>query len=110
MVAAMRPNKYAEWLSISDPGDCLVDNPIQHWLLDDGSIHACHEWQLTSLAVVQRQTSMEAPVPAVQGRPRGQLNRQIDNKWRTLPFPRHLSHNQVYSFRFFETPNKKGIP
>jgi hypothetical protein len=26
-------DEYAEWLSISDPGDCLVDNPIQYWLL-----------------------------------------------------------------------------
>ncbi|KAG7426566.1 putative AC transposase [Fusarium oxysporum f. sp. raphani] len=26
-------DEYAEWLSTSDPGDCLVDNPIQYWLL-----------------------------------------------------------------------------
>ncbi|KAK2923067.1 HAT, C-terminal dimerization domain [Fusarium oxysporum f. sp. vasinfectum] len=26
-------DEYAEWLSTSDPGDYLVDNPIQYWLL-----------------------------------------------------------------------------
>lgn len=26
-------DEYAEWVAITDPGDCLVDNPIQYWLL-----------------------------------------------------------------------------
>ena len=26
-------DKYAEWVATTDPGDCLVDNPIQYWLL-----------------------------------------------------------------------------
>jgi hypothetical protein len=26
-------NEYAEWVATTDPGDCLVDNPIQYWLL-----------------------------------------------------------------------------
>jgi hAT family protein len=26
-------DEYAEWVAIPDPGDCLVDNPIQYWLL-----------------------------------------------------------------------------
>ncbi|KAK2931659.1 hypothetical protein FoTM2_009175, partial [Fusarium oxysporum f. sp. vasinfectum] len=30
--SAMR-DEYAEWIATSDPGDCLVDDPIQSWLL-----------------------------------------------------------------------------
>ncbi|KAK6854901.1 hypothetical protein PG995_009089 [Apiospora arundinis] len=30
--SAMR-DEYAEWIATSDPGDCLVDDPIQYWLL-----------------------------------------------------------------------------
>ncbi|KAF4443574.1 transposase-like protein [Fusarium austroafricanum] len=30
--SAMR-DEYAEWVATTDPGDCLVDNPIQYWLL-----------------------------------------------------------------------------
>ncbi|KAM5526913.1 hAT family dimerization domain protein [Fusarium oxysporum f. sp. phaseoli] len=26
-------DEYAEWIATSDPGDCLVDDPIQCWLL-----------------------------------------------------------------------------
>ncbi|KAM4067806.1 transposase-like protein [Hirsutella rhossiliensis] len=26
-------DEYAEWVASTDPGDCLVDNPIQYWLL-----------------------------------------------------------------------------
>ncbi|KAM4058291.1 PIF1-like helicase [Hirsutella rhossiliensis] len=26
-------DEYAEWVGSTDPGDCLVDNPIQYWLL-----------------------------------------------------------------------------
>ncbi|KAK2923026.1 HAT, C-terminal dimerization domain [Fusarium oxysporum f. sp. vasinfectum] len=26
-------DEYAEWIATSDPGDCLVDDPIQSWLL-----------------------------------------------------------------------------
>ncbi|KAI3572696.1 transcriptional activator of glycolytic enzymes-domain-containing protein [Fusarium oxysporum f. sp. albedinis] len=26
-------DKYAEWVATTDPGDCLVDDPIQYWLL-----------------------------------------------------------------------------
>lgn len=26
-------DEYAEWVATADPGDCLVDNPIQYWLL-----------------------------------------------------------------------------
>ncbi|KAG6980315.1 hypothetical protein Forpi1262_v017085 [Fusarium oxysporum f. sp. raphani] len=26
-------DEYAEWVATTDPGDCLVDNPIQYWLL-----------------------------------------------------------------------------
>ncbi|KPA35365.1 transposase [Fusarium langsethiae] len=30
--SAMR-DEYAEWVATTDPGDCLVDDPIQYWLL-----------------------------------------------------------------------------
>jgi len=30
--SAMR-DEYTEWVATNDPGDCLVDNPIQYWLL-----------------------------------------------------------------------------
>ena len=30
--SAMR-DEYGEWIATSDPGDCLVDDPIQYWLL-----------------------------------------------------------------------------
>src|SRR6266511_4824963 len=26
-------DEYAEWVATTDPDDCLVDNPIQYWLL-----------------------------------------------------------------------------
>lgn len=26
-------DEYAAWIATTDPGDCLVDNPIQYWLL-----------------------------------------------------------------------------
>jgi hypothetical protein len=26
-------DEYTEWLATTDPGDCLVDNPTQYWLL-----------------------------------------------------------------------------
>ena len=26
-------DEYAEWVATTDPGDCLVDDPIQYWLL-----------------------------------------------------------------------------
>ncbi|KJZ68404.1 hypothetical protein HIM_12202 [Hirsutella minnesotensis 3608] len=26
-------DEYAEWIATTDPGDCLVDDPIQYWLL-----------------------------------------------------------------------------
>jgi hypothetical protein len=26
-------DEYVEWVATTDPGDCLVDNPIQYWLL-----------------------------------------------------------------------------
>ncbi|KAM3505831.1 hypothetical protein MY10362_002714 [Beauveria mimosiformis] len=28
-----RRDEYAEWVATTDPGDCLVDDPIQYWLL-----------------------------------------------------------------------------
>ncbi|OAQ60846.1 transposase-like protein [Purpureocillium lilacinum] len=31
-VCSMR-DEYAEWVASADPGDCLVDDPIQYWLL-----------------------------------------------------------------------------
>ena len=31
--ARIARDEYAEWVGTSDPGDCLVDNPIQYWLL-----------------------------------------------------------------------------
>lgn len=31
-VCSMR-DEYAEWVASTDPGDCLVDDPIQYWLL-----------------------------------------------------------------------------
>jgi hypothetical protein len=31
-VYSMR-DEYAEWAASTDPGDCLVDDPIQYWLL-----------------------------------------------------------------------------
>lgn len=30
---ATATKKYAEWVARAEPGDCLVDDPIQYWLL-----------------------------------------------------------------------------
>lgn len=31
--ASLARDEYAEWVATTDPGDCLVDDPIQYWLL-----------------------------------------------------------------------------
>lgn len=31
-LTTMYRDEYAEWAASTDPGDCLVDNPIQYWL------------------------------------------------------------------------------
>ncbi|EJP61996.1 transposase-like protein [Beauveria bassiana ARSEF 2860] len=41
-----RRDEYAEWVATTDPGDCLVDDPIQYWL------HRCRQYpRLSRMAI-----------------------------------------------------------
>ena len=47
--SAMR-DEYVEWVATTDPGDCLVDDPVQYCLRSSAgaSFHDCRGWPLIS--------------------------------------------------------------
>ncbi|KAG6990049.1 Zinc finger BED domain-containing protein RICESLEEPER 2 [Fusarium oxysporum f. sp. conglutinans] len=99
-------DEYAEWVATTDPGDCLVDNPIQYWLLRRRQYPRLSRMAIDVFSIPAMSTEPER-IFSLAGQmvtaQRGRLQADIIG---AAQYPNRSKSNQIKSNPTFSYPNQ----